>query len=293
MTSRNGRKGRHSPLALAWALVAIGLAGCGSDSAADPQAADPASAPEIVAAKAVDSGVEVTYRVPGADGGAWPALTIGVKESGSLSPPTSQNVPAVEEEGTVVVPVEADPGGELVVFGSALYENGERVDLPEEQLQSPEPADEGAPEPEPGQAAAAGFDGSWAAVGRVVYVPPTTISNQPVGSVRNRPWSFREVCAGSCRIVFTRGTLYGPSVTELVERGRFFIADFPPVTVPCAYPRGWNGARHSSGQSHSRYKLWWSNERTRLRAVEHRFQTGCYDTPDKPDITRWVATRAP
>jgi hypothetical protein len=88
-------------------------------------------------------------------------------------------------------------------------------------------------------------------------------------------------------------TLYGPSATFLLERGRFFFAKFPPVRVPCNYPRGSSYRRHAYGKSHDTYKLWWSDDRSQLYAVEHRTQSGCYRATDPPDLTRWRALRAP
>lgn len=135
--------------------------------------------------------------------------------------------------------------------------------------------------------------GGWEATGRVVWVSPNAISNQPPGAVLKRPWDFHEVCRRACKIVFSRWTLYGPSATWLVKHGRFFTARFPPVRVPCSYPRGSSYPRHLSGQSHDYYKLWWSSDGNWIHAIEHRTQTGCYRTPDPPDVTRWQATRAP
>lgn len=134
--------------------------------------------------------------------------------------------------------------------------------------------------------------GGWEAIGRVVRVPPNVITNQPLGAVLKRPWEFHKVCRGTCKIAFSRWTLYGPSVTWLVRHGRAFTASFPPVRVPCSYPRGSSYPRHFSGQSHDYYKLWWSSDGIRIHAIEHRIATGCYQTPDPPDVTRWQATRA-
>jgi len=133
--------------------------------------------------------------------------------------------------------------------------------------------------------------GRWEATGTIVWVAPNVMTNQPPGTVLRRPWNFHSVCRGTCKLVFSRWTLYGPSVTPLVKHGRFFIAQFPPVEVPCAYPRGSSYPRHPFGQSHDRYKLWWSSDRTEIYAIERRIQTGCYRTPD-PDVTRWHAIRA-
>jgi hypothetical protein len=135
--------------------------------------------------------------------------------------------------------------------------------------------------------------GEWEATGRVVWVAPNVSTNQPAGTILKRPWSFHRVCHGTCRVMFARWTLYGPSVTRLAKQGRFFIARFPPVRVPCAYPRGSSYPRHRYGQSHDRYRLWWSDDGATIRAVEQRTQTGCYGRADPPDLTRWRATRVP
>jgi len=138
------------------------------------------------------------------------------------------------------------------------------------------------------------FAGGWTAIGRVTFVPASDNSNQPEGSVLRRPWKFDRVCrSGECRVFFARGTLYGPSLTWLVPHGGYYTAKFPPVTVPCAYPRDYPYPRHVSGQSHDSYRLRWSEDGTRLLAVEHRQQTGCYPTTSPPDVTRWRATPNP
>ena len=102
---------------------------------------------------------------------------------------------------------------------------------------------------------------------------------------------FQQVCHGACKVFFARETLYGPSVTLLLERGHAYTAKFPPVRVPCSYPRGSSYTPHPYGESHDSYRLWWSNHHTQLRAVEHRLATGCYPNPDPPDVTRWQAVR--
>lgn len=136
--------------------------------------------------------------------------------------------------------------------------------------------------------------GRWEATGRVARVAPNVLTNQPPGTVLKRPWAFGRECHRTCKVVFSRLTLYGRSVTSLARHGRrFFTARFPPVRVPCSYPRGSSYHRRQYGQSHDSYELWWSSDRTRIHAVEHRLQTGCYSTTDPPDVTRWNATRAP
>lgn len=136
------------------------------------------------------------------------------------------------------------------------------------------------------------LEGDWVATGEVQWVDPDVNSSQPIGTILKRPWSFEEVCRGPCRIAFARGTLYGPSVTWLVEDGSAYTADFPPVQVPCAYPSGSSYDRQSYGYSHDEYRLWWSQDHKKLMASEHRTQTGCYSTPERPDTTRWQAVRA-
>jgi hypothetical protein len=64
------------------------------------------------------------------------------------------------------------------------------------------------------------------------------------------------------------------------------------VSVPCIYPEGSSYRRRNYGQSHDRYRLWWSADGTQIHAIEHRLQTGCYERPDPPDVTRWRARRA-
>lgn len=140
--------------------------------------------------------------------------------------------------------------------------------------------------PQPAAARHAPPSGAWEATGIVVYVPPSVDSTQPEGTVVKRPWKFTRVCRGECKVIFTRGTLYGPSTTTLVARGKRFIANFPPVEVPCAYHRSYSGPRHLSGESHDAYVLWWEGN-SQLRAVEHRTETGCNPTTDPPDVTRW------
>lgn len=132
--------------------------------------------------------------------------------------------------------------------------------------------------------------GEWAATG--IVQKGTPLSNQPPGTVLKRPWTFKKTCIPSCRRMFLRWTLYGPSVTRLVAHGGFFTAKFPPVEVPCTYPRGSSYTRHRFGQSHDSYRLRWSADGRRINAVEYRLETGCYPTPDPPDVTRWTAVRA-
>jgi hypothetical protein len=128
---------RRHPLQCLYALLvclitALILAGCGSDSAPDPEQVTPT----IVAAKMVDSGVQVTYRAPGADGGSWPVLSISVREIHGSLPAWSEDVQPVEEEGTVAVPMEIEPNRDVTVFGSIFYEDGKRVHLTETHIRS-------------------------------------------------------------------------------------------------------------------------------------------------------------
>jgi hypothetical protein len=110
-------------------LVAFG---CGGDSTADPEQVTPT----IVEATMVDEGVEVTYSAPGADGGEWPVLRISVRETGSSLPARSEFVRSVEEEGTVLIPIEVEPNRELTIYGSIFYEDGERVYLDDTHIRS-------------------------------------------------------------------------------------------------------------------------------------------------------------
>lgn len=111
--------------------TAMGLAACGSSSTADPGSV----VPTIVDVKPVDAGVQVKYQAPGANGGGeWPVLRISVRKADDALPPTSEFVRPVEEEGVVVVPIEAEPNQDLIVYGSIVYEDGRRVDLPKEHF---------------------------------------------------------------------------------------------------------------------------------------------------------------
>jgi hypothetical protein len=181
-------------------------------------------------------------------------------------------------------PPEVAKGGQ----GSAIAES--HRDPASTRAETPAPQPAALPDSDPAESPS--LEGNWSAVGEVQWVDSGVNSNQPPGTILNRPWNFQEICAESCRIAFTRGTLYGPSVTWLVQDGRGYTADFPPVQVPCAYPRGSSYARHPFGYSHDWYRLWWSPDHTKLLAVEHRTQTGCYSTPERPDTTRWQAVRA-
>jgi hypothetical protein len=59
-------------------------------------------------------------------------------------------------------------------------------------------------------------------------------------------------------------------VTSLARHGRFLTAKFPPVKVPCSYPRGSSYSRRRYGQSHDYYKLQLSSDGTRIHAIEYR-----------------------
>jgi hypothetical protein len=123
-----------------------------------------------------------------------------------------------------------------------------------------------------------------------VLVETARWSNEPVGTVLKRPWTFKTVCEPTCRKIFLRWTLYGPSETQLKSRGGFFTAKFPPVMVPCYYPtHGYSGIMRPFGESHDAYKVWWSLDRTRIHALERQIQTGCYRGPRHPSWTRWLA----
>jgi hypothetical protein len=88
------------------------------------------------------------------------------------------------------------------------------------------------------------------------------------------------------RIVFSRSTLYGPSVTFLRRHGNEFTAVFPPVAVSCLGPHG--VTRNRPGRLHDRYRLWWSKDGRRLIAVEHQVAGGRCGLPGRAK-TRWTA----
>lgn len=108
-------------------IAAAGLTACGSSSTADFGSVTPT----IVGVKLVGSGVQVRYRAPGATGGEWPVLRISVRKADDALPPTSEFARPVEQEGTVVVPIETEQNQDLAVYGSVVYEEGRRVYLPE------------------------------------------------------------------------------------------------------------------------------------------------------------------
>lgn len=187
-----------------------------------------------------------------------------------------------------------DSGGDDSSSTAAIAQGAPAPSVDSTAPAEPVPADpaaataQGAAEP---AAATPPFpSGSWDATGRIVSVEPNVDSNQPVGTALRRPWSFEEVCQETCKVVFSRMTLYGPSLTWLLQRGTLFVAKFPPVTVPCSYPREYTGPRQISGESHDEYELWWSDDGTRLEASEQRVQTGCYPPPNLPDETHWEAS---
>jgi hypothetical protein len=113
-------------------IATLAFAACGDNSGADSDRVTPT----IIAAKMFDEGVEVKYSAPGADGGEWPVLRISVRETEGSLPARSEFVRSVEEEGTVMVPIEVEPGRDLTVYGSIFYEDGERVPLAEKHIRS-------------------------------------------------------------------------------------------------------------------------------------------------------------
>jgi hypothetical protein len=134
--------------------------------------------------------------------------------------------------------------------------------------------------------------GEWEATGVVTKVlPPGLNTNEPEGEILKRPWTFRTVCHESCRTMFLRQTLYGPSRTSLVRHGSVYVANFPPVTVPCFYWRGWTGPRPPYGKSYDSYRLARAGGHTEIVAIEHRLSTGCEG--ETSDVTRWRAARTP
>lgn len=135
--------------------------------------------------------------------------------------------------------------------------------------------------------------GEWEATGiKLTGVPGYT--NEPAGTVLYRPWTFVRDCRHSCRILFFRQTLYGPSVTKLVQIGRDrYVASFPGVRVPCAYQGTYTGSRRSFGLSHDRYRLYGKLSGDELRATEWQRESGCYpQEPEPPEVTRWRAVRS-
>ena len=106
------------------------LGACGGSSSSDPASVQPT----IVSVKQVDGGVQVRYRASGADGGEWPVLNISVKKADGVLPPSSEYVRPIEEEGAVVVAIEAEPNEDLIVYGSVFYQDGRRVHLPEKHF---------------------------------------------------------------------------------------------------------------------------------------------------------------
>lgn len=129
--------------------------------------------------------------------------------------------------------------------------------------------------------------GQWEAIGKVLVGGSR---NEPVGTVLKRPWTLKKNCGVSCATYLFRWTLYGPSETRLEPHGRFFIAKFPPVRVPCAYPtRGYSGVMHAYGESHDVYEIRRPLGRTLIHAIEHQVQTGCYKGVGAPSWTSWWA----
>jgi hypothetical protein len=134
--------------------------------------------------------------------------------------------------------------------------------------------------------------GEWEASGVVIRALGPG-SNEPVGAVLKRPWTFKRTCAASCARVFFRQTLFGSSVTKLVPIGRAgYTATFPPVSVPCVYVPDYQGVRHASGQDHDSYTLWWSPNAREISAVEFQTETGCYPPNGNPPAKiLWKAFR--
>jgi hypothetical protein len=126
--------------------------------------------------------------------------------------------------------------------------------------------------------------GGWTATGTVREA--VNSADEPAGTVLVRPWTFVKVCRTSCRTLFLRQTLYGPSETVLVAHDGFYAAVFPPVTVPCAhYP----GEDAGTAQSYDTYTLRWSANRQQILAAEQQksVSRSCSGT----HTTSWVATR--
>lgn len=130
--------------------------------------------------------------------------------------------------------------------------------------------------------------GEWEAVGTVAasdgYI------NEPTGTILNRPWWFRKICASSCRIEFVRGTLSGLSKTILKRHRGYYSAAFPPVKVPCPYPAG--SSPRSFGFDHDSYVLRWTSDRHEIHAMEHSEGGGECGPGSARQTVEWVATLA-
>lgn len=126
--------------------------------------------------------------------------------------------------------------------------------------------------------------GEWTATGKVHMA--VNSADEPAGTVLMRPWTFKRVCHTSCRTLFLRQTLYGPSETMVVAHDGFYTAAFPPVTVPCAhYP----GEDAGTAQSYDTYTLRWAADHQRIIGVEQQ-RSVSRNCPGKQTDT-WLATR--
>jgi hypothetical protein len=125
--------------------------------------------------------------------------------------------------------------------------------------------------------------GEWTAIGKDRET--RNVADARAGTTEVRPWTFKHVCANTCRTVFLRQTLYGPSATVLVDHHGIYIARFPPVRVPCAhYPRENAG----TALSFDTYTLRWSANRQQLVGVSR--SRGVGQCPGEI-TTSWRATR--
>lgn len=128
--------------------------------------------------------------------------------------------------------------------------------------------------------------GLWTANGTVLAA--VNSADEPAGTKLVRPWTFFKVCNPSCRTIFLRQTLYGPSETVLIAHANSYAAAFPPVTVPCAhYP----GEDAGTAESYDTYRLSWSLNHQQVSAVERDYTTGGSCGGSSTQTTSWVATR--
>jgi hypothetical protein len=125
--------------------------------------------------------------------------------------------------------------------------------------------------------------GLWAATGTVLSA--VNLADERAGSVLKRPWAFRTICkSSSCRTIFLRETLYGPSRTVLVAHDGYYTAAFPPVAVPCS------GTGRFLGRLYDSYTLRWLANRKQILAIQHQRGSGGCGLPSR-QTTRWTATR--
>jgi hypothetical protein len=134
--------------------------------------------------------------------------------------------------------------------------------------------------PDSGPASTSLRPGQWTATGKVVSA--LNVAGNPAARVLKRPWTFTTVCEPSCRTMFLRQTLDGPSETVLIARHGFYAASFTPVKVRCVHPAG------SSDQLFDSYTLRWSSNTRLIFALEQ--QRGVGSCPSA-QTTSWTAAR--